>query len=53
MTVNAGDNELLFAFKRDFDFESSRSEALARELDEALSLDFSRYRRLMIAAMRG
>jgi spermidine synthase len=53
MPVNAGDNELLFAFKRDFDFESSRSEALARELDEALSLDFSRYRRLMIAAMRG
>lgn len=53
MPVNAGDNELLFAFKRDFDFESDQSEALARELEESMSLDFLRYRRLLIAAMRG
>ena len=52
MPVNAGDNELLFAFKRDFDFESDQSETLARELEHAMSLDFMRYRRLLIAAVR-
>jgi spermidine synthase len=52
MPVNAGDNELLFAFKRDFDFSAPESDELARELEQALTLDFPRYRRLLLAAMR-
>jgi spermidine synthase len=50
--VCRGENELMFAFKRDVPFESEELKLLASTLERTLSLDFPRYRNLLASALR-
>jgi spermidine synthase len=50
--VSSGENELMFAFKRQIRFDTEDSFRLADTLKESLSLDFPKYRHLLSSAMR-
>ena len=52
LEVSSGENELMFAFKRDRQFDTAAKVQLANDLKRSLALDFPKYLRLLGSAAR-